>query len=140
MTRERSVNRYLEDKAMDHIDHALGRPVDPFEETYRNYFYVVGDTDLRRHMATSPHWQSAGQETGGEYFRVTDAGKRALAEHLKAIGDKNRRFIVSWGGYDMLIIAETRGKAKYRKWLDVSDTDDSLTFAKFQRSARVRLS
>lgn len=28
------VNRYLKDKAMDHIDHALGRPVDPMDETY----------------------------------------------------------------------------------------------------------
>lgn len=134
-----SVNRYLEDKAMDHIDHALGRPVDPLAETYRNYFYVVGDTDLRRHMAASPHWQSAGEVTGGEYFIVTDAGRQALAEHLKAIGDKSRRFIVSWGGYDMPTIAETASKAKYRKWLDVSDTDDSLTFARFQRAAKVRL-
>ena len=31
----RSVNRYLEDKGMDRIDHALGRPVDPMRETYR---------------------------------------------------------------------------------------------------------
>lgn len=36
------VNRYLKDKAMDRMDHALGCPVDPMQETFRNY-YVVGD-------------------------------------------------------------------------------------------------
>ena len=133
------VNRYLKDKAMDHIDHALGRPVDPLEETYRNYFYVVGDTDLRKYMTGSPHWQSDGKVTGGEYFSVTEAGKKALAAHLREIGDKHRKFIVSWRGYDMPTIAETASKAKYNKWLDVSDIDDSLTFAKFQKTAKVRL-
>ncbi|WP_319533384.1 hypothetical protein [uncultured Cohaesibacter sp.] len=33
-----SVNRSLDDKAMDAIDHALGRPVDPMSESYRNYY------------------------------------------------------------------------------------------------------
>lgn len=133
------VNRYLENKAMDHIDHALGRPVDPLGETYRNYFHVIGDTDLRRYFAHSPHWTCTGHTRDGAYFAVTDAGREALAAHLKHIGDKNRRFIVSWGGYDMDVIAETPAKARYRKWLDISDTDDSLSFAKFQRQSRVRL-
>ena len=132
------VNRYLENKAMDHIDHALGRPVDPLGETYRNYFYVVGDTELRRYFAGSPHWQSQGEVTNGEYFAVTDDGREALATHLKRIGDRNRRFIVSWGGYEMEAVAETPAKARYRKWLDISDTDGSLTFAKFQRQSKVR--
>lgn len=134
----KQVNRYLENKAMDHIDHALGRPVDPLGETYRNYFYVVGDTELRRYFAGSLHWQSQGVVTNGEYFAVTDAGRRALAAHLKSIGDKHRRFVVSWQGYDMEVIAETPAKARYRKWLDISDTDDSLTFARFQRQSKVR--
>lgn len=38
-----TVNRYLKDKAMDHIDHALGRPVDPLRESYRNHFYLCSD-------------------------------------------------------------------------------------------------
>lgn len=135
----KGVNRYLEDKVMDHIDHALGRPVDPMSETYRNYFCVVGDTELRRHMAHSHHWRCTGHTDDGAYFSVTDAGRQALADHLKAIGDKNRRFIVSWGGYDMPTIAISAAKAKYSKWLDISDIDDSLTFAKFQRTAKVRL-
>ncbi|RYG88573.1 MAG: hypothetical protein EON59_03990 [Alphaproteobacteria bacterium] len=132
------VNRYLEDKAMDHIDHALGRPVDPMQESYRNYFYVTGDTDLRRYMASSPHWQSSGVAGDGEYFAVTDDGRAALAVHLKAIGDKHRRWIVSYGGYDMPTVATTASKARYSKWLDISDVDDSLTFARFQRQSKVR--
>ena len=133
------VNRYIENKAMDHIDHALGRPVDPMGETYRNYFYVTGDTKLRRYFAHSSHWQCNGHTDTGAYFSVTDEGRRALSRHLKAIGDKNRKWIVSWGGYDMEMVATTAAKARYAKWLDISDTDDSLTFAKFQRASRVRL-
>ncbi|WP_374413319.1 hypothetical protein [Novosphingobium colocasiae] len=131
------VNRYLKDKAMDHIDHALGRPVDPLAETYRNYFYVIGDTDLRRSMASCPHWESAGKTDSGEYFSVTDEGKSALAAHLKAIGDKHRHWIVSYAGYEMEVVATTAAKARYSKWLDISDTDDSLTFARFQRNSKV---
>ncbi|MCB4863193.1 hypothetical protein K7W03_26835 [Sphingobium sp. PNB] len=74
------VNRYLKDKAMDHIDHALGRPVDPRSETYRNYFYVIGDTDLRRDMTASPYWRGDGKGGEGEYFVVTDEGRAALAD------------------------------------------------------------
>jgi len=132
------VDRYLENKAMDHIDHALGRPVDPTGETYRNYFYVVGDTELRREMAASPHWTDDSEQGDDCYFAVTDAGRLALAEHLRAIGDKNRKWIVSYAGYEMEAVATTAAKARYSKWLDVSDIDDSLTFGKFQRASKVR--
>jgi len=132
------VNRYLEDKAMDHIDHALGRPVDPRAETYRNYFYVIGDTDLRRGMASSPHWQSDGRAGDGEYFSVTPEGRAALAVHLKEIGDKHRRWIVSFDGYQMEVVATTRGRARYSKWLSVSDVRPDLTFGEFQRNSTVR--
>lgn len=132
------VNRYLENKAMDHIDHALGRPVDPRADTYRNYFYVIGDTDLRRDMASSPHWQSDGKTSDGEYFSVTDEGRAALADHLKAIGDKHRRWIVSYGGYEMEVVATTRAKARYSKWLSISDVREDLTFREFQRNSSVR--
>jgi hypothetical protein len=133
------VNRYLEDKAMDHIDHALGRPVDPRAETHRNYFYVIGETDLRREMASSPHWQSDGKTREGEYFSVTAEGRAALAAHLKAVGDKHRRWVVSYAGYQMEVVAISRAKARYSKWLDISDVDDSLSFGEFQRNSKVRL-
>lgn len=41
MSENLRVDRYLENQAMDHIDHALGRPLDPLGETYRN-FYATG--------------------------------------------------------------------------------------------------
>lgn len=132
------VNRYLKDKAMDHIDHALGRPVDPNSDTHRNYFYVIGDTQLRRDMASSPYWQSSGKTRDGEYFSVTKEGRAALAAHLKSIGDKHRRWIVAHAGYERVVVATTRGKARYSYWLDISDADDSLTFSKFQRNSHVR--
>lgn len=133
------VNRYLEDKAMDHIDHALGRPVDPTSKSYRNHFYVVGDTELRRQMAASPHWRSQRNTGDGEYFAVSDVGRAALAEHLRAIGDKNRRWVVAHAGYETEVVAITAAKARYSYWLDVSDSNDSLTFARFQRESKVRL-
>lgn len=133
------VNRYLEDKAMDHIDHALGRPVDPMAENFRNYFYVCGDTDLRRYMAHSNHWKCTGHTDDGAYFSVTDEGRAALAAHLKAIGDKHRRWIVSHAGYETEVVATTAGKARYSYWLDVSDSDDNLTFGRLQRQSKVRL-
>jgi len=133
------VNRYLENKAMDHIDHALGRPVDPMGETYRNYFYVIGDIELRQEMEMSPHWACTCQSDDGAYFSVTYAGKTALKAHLKSIGDKNRKWIVSYSGYEMEAIATTKAKARYSKWLDISDIDSDLTFAKFQRVSKVRL-
>lgn len=131
------VNRYLKNKAMDRIDHALGRPFDPLTETYRNYFYVIGDTALRRYMAGSSYWRGAGKQGEGEYFFVTDEGRAALAAHLRAIGDKHRRFIVSYAGYEMDVIATSRGGARYSKWLSVSDVSD-ITFGEFQRNSKVR--
>jgi hypothetical protein len=133
------VNRYLEDKAMDHMDHALGRPVDPRAETYRNYFYVIGETDLRRELASSPYWQSNGKTREGEYFSVTAEGREALASHLKAIGDRHKRWVVSYAGYQMEVVAISRAKARYSKWLEISDVNDSLTFGEFQRKSKVRL-
>lgn len=133
------VDRYLKDKAMDSIDHALGRPVDPMGETYRNYFYVIGDTGERRGMTASPHWQSEGKAGDGEYFSVTGEGRAALAAHLKAIGDKHRRWIVTYDGYEMDAIATTRGKALYSKYLAVSDVCCDLTFGQFQRKSKVRV-
>lgn len=132
------AKRYLKDKAMDHIDHALGRPVDPFGETYRNYFYVIGDTELRRHFAHSRDWTCTGHTEHGAYFSVTDEGRASLAAYLKQIGDKNRKWIVSWGGYDMEQVATTKAKARYAKWLSISDVDPDLTFARFQRESKVR--
>lgn len=133
------VNRYLENKAMDHIDHALGRPVDPFSETYRNYFAIDEDSDLAERFRASDFWDHNGTAEGGmAFFSVNWLGREALANHLKHIGDKHRLFIIEWDGMELPQIATTHGKARYRKWLDVSDTRE-ISFKDFARAARVRL-
>lgn len=130
------VNRYLKDKAMDNIDHALGRPVYPMQESYRNN-YAGGNTEVELFM-DNPHWQLMGSHSGLHFYSVTNAGRAALANYLKIIGDKTRLFIVKFDGEDMHPIpAETHSKAKYAKWC-AWDTFD-ISFGDFCKATKVRL-
>jgi hypothetical protein len=139
MTRS-AVNRYLKDKAMDHIDHALGRPVDPMQDSYRNHFATYLGNPEADEMAASPCWHMGRRSDGGMiFFHVTPHGRKALADHLRAIGDKNRAFIVTWRGYANTVVAETHSKARYSAWLDARDAYEDLTFAEFQRTTSVRV-
>lgn len=136
--RNPSVNRYLKNKAMDHIDHALGRPIDPLHESYRNYFAIVAGTNLAEGFEASPHWRRA--RNGGEagemiYFHVTTAGRQALADHLKEIGDRHALFAVTWDGITCHVPAVSVRKAKYKAWLDASDGRPELRFFDFIRAA-----
>lgn len=131
-----SVNRHLVDKPMDHIDHALGRPVDPMGATYRNRFVTDGaDAD---ELSSSPHWAEGRRCGEMRYFEVTQAGRQALADHLKTIGDKTRAFDVTFDGHTTRVPATTAAKARYALWLDISDCFSELTFADFCRRATVR--
>lgn len=134
------VNRYLENKDMDHIDHALVRPINPMVDSFRNYFYVCGDSELRQNMTNSPNWKGDGKGCpDGECFSVTTAGRAALATHLREIGDPHRLYVVSFDGYDSVVIGTSYSNARYNKWLNISDTRDELTFSKFLRTAKVRI-
>ena len=134
-----TVNRYLKDKAMDRIDHALGRPVDPLRETYRDHYAVEKDSDIAAEFRASSNWQEEQPSALNEdmrWFYVTDVGRQALANHLKKINDGNRRFVVTWEGYDTIVAAETHSKARYSKYLAVSDVmvadgAAEVTFVKF---------
>lgn len=128
------VNRYLENKAMDHIDHALGRPLDPMQESYRNYFATYGDE-----FADSPHWVMTGKQGDMVWYSVTDTGRAALRDHLREIGDPNRAYVIQFDGYERRVIAKSAGKAKYSYWREVSDSGPDLTFGDFCKRARVRL-
>ena len=64
------VNRYLKDKAMDRIDHALGRPLNPLAETFRNHFAVEAEDTFAAEMRTSPHWDG-GDATGRMAFSTS---------------------------------------------------------------------
>jgi len=138
----KQVNRCLKDKAFDHIDHALGRPVDPMAETYRNHFATDADSKEGKAFAASPYWDRHGSTEPGRmtFFFVNQAGREALKQHLKEIGDKHRLYDVSYLGQTQSIVAETAAKAKYSLWLDISDCFCDLTFATFTRQASVRLS
>lgn len=128
------VNRYLKDKDMDNIDHALGRPVDPTGETCRNYFATT-----EPEFSGNPHWDLTGKQGDMFFYSVSELGRAALRDHLDEIGDKHRSFIVSIDGVDMNSRAATNhSKARYAAYLDYSDCYE-ITFGEFQKLARVRL-
>jgi len=134
-----TVNRCLNDKSMDHIDHALGRPLDPMGETYRNHFATSPDSDEAKAFRQSPNWEEASRRGAGNmaFFYVTQAGARALRDHLKSIGDKHRAFSIRFEGYTAQVVAETASKAKYNHWLKISDCWSELTFKEYCKRARV---
>ncbi|MCS0497908.1 hypothetical protein NVS89_22715 [Ancylobacter sp. MQZ15Z-1] len=130
------MNRYLADKAMDDIDHALGRPLDPMGETYRNRFATSGAK--AEEMASSPHWEEFERAATMRFFGVTAEGRKALADHLRAIGDRYRAFVVSFEGYEDVVAAPSPAEARYKRWLSISDSWSELTFGEFLRGSRVR--
>ena len=132
------VNRYLADKAMDHIDHALGRPLDPMGETHRHHYAANRDGPIAAEMRASPHWTNGSTVGDIVFFYVTDEGRTALAAHLRAIADPHRAFAVTFDGHTWPVVATSRAKARYSAFLDVSDAFADLTFSTFCRRTSVR--
>lgn len=130
------VDRYLKDKAMDHIDHALGRHLDPLGETFRNYFAAGGK--LADEMAANPHWNERGKSGDLRFFSVTMDGREALSKYLKSIPDPNRAYSIVFEDHTMIVAAASAGKAKYRWWLEISDCLPDLTFVEFCRNCNIR--
>ncbi|MVB04197.1 hypothetical protein GN325_20750 [Agrobacterium vitis] len=144
MSNNPSVNRCLKDKAFDHIDHALGRPVDPMRESHRNYYATDAESDLAKAFGASENWKLASStKSGMAYFHVTDAGRIALRNHLAChsvnMGRPWRAFAVEFNGYSDTIPARSRGQAKYLRFLSVSDCYPSLKFGEFVKRANVRV-
>lgn len=86
MTKHKSVNRYLRDNPdLDDVDHALGRPANPFE-SYRSHYVTDAHGDLARRMDASPWWKRSVEMNNGNdvVFHVTDQGRQALADYLQA--------------------------------------------------------
>lgn len=136
----KQVNRSLKDMAMDRIDHALGRPVDPMTESYRNYFATDAGSKLAKEFDASPYWARNMHVAPGDmaFYHVTDEGRAALRRHLREIGDKHRLYEVTYEGRTETVVAVSAAKAKYRLWLSVSDCFQELTFGRFCRAATVR--
>lgn len=132
-----SVNRCLKDKALDHVDHALGRPTWPLRESYRNYFATGVNSEQGLAFDLSPWWERGILDGRLAYFHVTAAGRRALADHLKALG-VDQVFIVSYGRDEHAVSARTPAKARYTRFLSISDVLPDLTFLEFLRRSTVR--
>lgn len=133
------VNRSLADKTFDNIDHALGRPVDPMTESYRDHFAATGE--LAAEMAKSPYWNASKRPTDPgamRYFYVSLEGRKALKKHLQEIGDEHKTYEVWFEGFPSVVAAQTAAKARYAAWLRVSDCAPDLTFIDFSRKSRVR--
>lgn len=125
------VNRYLRDKDFDHIDHALGRPVDPLGETYRNYFATNTDGAEATAFRASEFWHEDGTRGDMAFFSVAASGRRALAEYLAEIGDPHRAFTVTTTEGERDVVATSHGAARHLVFLDASDVDPDLTFSAF---------
>lgn len=135
-----TVNRWLKDKAMDRIDHALGRPIWPLRETYRDHYATDANGTLAIDFTFSPHWERVGQSGDMAFFAVTDAGRKALAKYLEGLdaGELHRAYIVSYEGYDRIVPAKSAGNARYSEFLTIRDCFSELTFGEFVRASRVR--
>ena len=125
------VNRYLKDKPMDRIDHALGRPADPMAESCRNYFCANENSPEAEEFRASPNWTARGERGGYEYFSVSREGRAALAAHLRAIGDENRLFNPVVDGVAMSpVVAGSHSAARYKVFMALSDAR-SISFREF---------
>ncbi len=139
-----AVNRHIKgNKHLDHVDHALGRPTFPLAETYRNHF-ATSDEQSAREMLATGWWCDMGEYPGGgRCLSVNDAGRAALADHLKQNTETlGRLFNVSWRDYDGgeyggVVYAKTRAAAKYSYW--IRSLDDHLSFGEFAKLATARL-
>lgn len=132
------VNRCLADKAMDHLDHALGRPTFPLRESYRNYFATGIDSALADEFDASPYWHLNGVDGSMAYFSVTSAGRRALLDHLEALPAPWVAFCVTYAGYSSVVPERSAARARYARYLSIADVCPDLTFIEFAREARVR--
>lgn len=131
------VNRCLKDKAFDHIDHALGRPLWPLRDTYRNHFAVDADSAEARDFAASPHWRQSVAWGTMQFFAVTAEGRAALDAHVR---DNCPMFgwEVLFGGFSRIVPAATASRARYAYYLAIADCLPDLSFGRFVQQTKVR--
>lgn len=130
-------NRYTKDNpALDKVDHALGRPFDPFNTT-RSHFATDCPIEILA-MSVSDWWSEAREKFGMTYFNVSDVGREALAAELADKSKYGRLFSITSKSYDgeKLIFAKSHSQAKYRAWIDA---DIDWSFMDYCKEIRVRL-
>ena len=136
------VNRQIKGcPALDDLDHALGRPHDPFN-TYRDH-YATSCTDMINVMKASdwwegPHYSAHNTEERMAFFYVSDAGREALAMELQDVTKYGRTYSVSRDQYpgEMLVNARSRSAARYAAYCQA---DVDWSFMEFCEGLRVRL-
>lgn len=137
----KKCNVRIADKHFHELHHALGCPW-PDEimgETYRNHFATDGDSGTADRMRASPHWTGGRDKFGMTFFHVTDAGKRALVEHMRTSVELPARFEITYHGHDwrQIVTAKSRSAAKYEAYLEADSCDGFFEYASRIKSVRL---
>lgn len=131
------VNRCIKDsKALDHVDHALGRPFRPLE-TFRDHF-ATSCPKRKADFRASPWWTEGITRDDMTFFHVSHAGRQALADELADVDTYGRLFEITSDGYEgrSLVMAMSHSQAKYRSYIDA---DLDWPFIEYCKEIRVRL-
>lgn len=131
------VNRYIKNnKHLDRVDHALGRPFRPFD-TYRDHF-ATSDPKQIAEFRASPWWREGKTWDDMTFFHVSDAGRQALADELANAEKYGRLFAVTSDRYEgcSLVMAKSHSQAKYHAYIEA---DLDWPFMEYCKEIRVRL-
>ncbi|WP_395443618.1 hypothetical protein [Caulobacter sp. UC70_42] len=134
----------LTEADLDHMHHALGRPVGPHVVPYRNYFATSTESpDAKRFEEIGLWVKGQGVPGGLTYYHVNDEGQRRVWSWLSERNRKDglRAYAVSGGGLiaTKTVMAKSRSAAKYAVWLEFSDVVDFGYGEWLSRGPRVRL-
>jgi hypothetical protein len=135
MTDNPSVNRSLDDEHFDHIDHALGRPAFPLQQSHRNYF-AIGAGDLASRFAASHHWKLGGKPGDMLFFHVTPEGRQALADYLAKARPDELPYRVRWLSFSRIVVARSPSAARADYYRTLRDVMPDLGFLEFCRNTR----
>lgn len=135
------VNRYIKDNpALNDVDHALGRPFQPFD-TYRSHYAT--DCPEQVEEFRKSEWWTEGLHNSKlgtmRFFHVTEKGRKALADELKNTEKYGRLYSITSKGHDgeNLVMAKSPSQAKYKSYC-AADID-WMTFVEYCSEIRVRL-
>lgn len=137
----RKCNVRVDDPHFHEIHHALGCPW-PDEimgDTYRNYFATDSNSGSADRMRASPHWSGGKEKFGMAYFHVTEEGRQALVEHMRANVEVPARYALTYRDFEgtSIVAAQSRSAAKYAAYLDAESDCPFIEFAAGIKSVRL---
>lgn len=137
----RQCNVRIEDKHFHEMHHALGCPWpdEVMGETYRNYFATGSESSAADRMRASSHWTNGTEKFGMVYFHVTEAGKRALVEHMRSHVKTPARYAVTFRNFEgsAIVAAHSRAAARYAAYINADLDWPFLEFASEIKSVRL---